>query len=182
MLEYEVLDTMFFLVFAVWIIFNGRFTVETAVIGIILSGLVVLFACKVLGYPIKKEIRVIRIIPRLISYFFYFLGQLIIANLTVMRFALSPKRKVKSVIVTFDTDIESQFFRTLLANSITLTPGTLTVSLNKGTYRVHCLDESFDVGIEASGFIRRISKMEAIVNGKKINKERNEAGKVSEEV
>jgi len=166
MLEREVSVIMFILVFAVWIIFNGRFTVETAVIGIILSGLVGLFACKVLSYPIKKEILAIRILPNLIAYFFYFLGQLILANFAVIRFTLSPKKKVKSVIVTFDTDIESKFLLTLLANSITLTPGTLTVSLNKGTYKVHCLDESFDVGIEASGFIKRISKMEAKIKGR----------------
>ena len=154
---------MFILVFAVWIIFNGRLTVETAVIGVILSGLLVLFACKILKYPIKKELQLIKILPRLIGYFFYLFGQLIIANITVIRFTLSPKKKVKSVIVTFDVDIKSNFFLTLLANSITLTPGTLTVEMNKkGTYKIHCLDESFDVGIEASGFVKRIEKMEAI--------------------
>ncbi len=157
---------MFILVFAVWIIFNGRFTVETAVIGIILSGLLVLFACKILSYPIKKELLLLKILPRLIGYFIYLFGQLIIANLTVIKFTLSPKRKVKSVIVTFDTDITSPFFSTLLANSITLTPGTLTVSMNNGTYKVHCLDESFDVGIEASGFVKRIKKMDALTGGK----------------
>ncbi len=157
---------MFILVFAVWIIFNGRLTVETAVIGAILSGLLVLFACKILSYPIKKELKLIRILPRLIGYFFYLFGQLIIANLTVIRFTLSPGKKVKSVIVTFDTDIRSPFFLTLLANSITLTPGTLTVSMNKGVFRIHCLDESFDVGIEASGFVKRIEKMEEICNGR----------------
>ncbi|MCR5432333.1 MAG: Na+/H+ antiporter subunit E [Lachnospiraceae bacterium] len=154
---------MFVLVFALWIIFNGRLTVETAVIGVILSGLLVLFACKILSYPIKKELLVIRILPRLIMYFVYLFGQLILANLTVIKYTLSPRKKVKSVIVTFDTDIRSNFFATLLANSITLTPGTLTVSVNNGTYRVHCLDESFDVGIEASGFVRRIQKMEALI-------------------
>ncbi|MCR5520432.1 MAG: Na+/H+ antiporter subunit E [Lachnospiraceae bacterium] len=157
---------MFILIFAVWIIFNGRFTVETAVIGIILSGLLVLFACKILSYPIKKELLLLKILPRLIAYFFYLFGQLILANLTVIRFTLSPGKKVKSVIVTFDTEIRSPFFLTLLANSITLTPGTLTVSVNKGTYKIHCLDESFDVGIEASGFVKRIEKMDALTGGR----------------
>ncbi|MCR4721858.1 MAG: Na+/H+ antiporter subunit E [Lachnospiraceae bacterium] len=156
---------MFILVFAVWIIFNGRITVETTVIGIILSGLLVLFACRILSYPIKKEILLLKILPRLIGYFFYLFGQLIIANLTVIRFTLSPKKKVKSVIVTFETDISSPFFLTLLANSITLTPGTLTVSMDKGVFKVHCLDESFDVGIEASGFVKRIEKMQSIAGG-----------------
>lgn len=157
---------MFILVFAVWIIFNGRFTVETTVIGAILSGLFVLFACKVLSYPIKKEQMLLRILPRLITYFLYLFGQLLIANFTVIKFTLSPKKKLKSVIVTFETGIQSDFFRTLLANSITLTPGTLTVSMVNGVYKVHCLDDSFDVGIEASGFVKRIEKMEAITRGK----------------
>lgn len=157
---------MFILVFAVWIIFNGRLTVETAVIGAILSGLIVLFACKVLSYPIKKELVLLRVLPRLIEYFLYLFGQLLIANFTVIKFTLSPRKKVNSVIVTFDTNIKSHFFLTLLANSITLTPGTLTVSMKKGMYRIHCLDDSFDVGIEASGFVKRIEKMEAVTGGK----------------
>ncbi len=157
---------MFILVFAVWIIFNGRLTVETAVIGAILAGLIVLFACKVLSYPIKKELVLLRVLPRLIEYFLYLFGQLLIANFTVIKFTLSPRKKVNSVIVTFDTNIKSHFFLTLLANSITLTPGTLTVSMKKGMYRIHCLDDSFDVGIEASGFVKRIEKMEAVTGGK----------------
>ena len=47
-----------------------------------------------------------------------------------------------------------------LANSITLTPGTITVSLKDDTYEVHCLDKGLSEGIEDSCFVKLLKEME----------------------
>ena len=50
----------------------------------------------------------------------------------------------------------------VLANSITLTPGTITVNLEGNEFYVHCLDKEFAEGMEQSIFVELLEKMEAI--------------------
>ena len=50
--------------------------------------------------------------------------------------------------------------RVLLANSITLTPGTITVSQEGDEYVVHCLDKSFAEGLDNSIFVTLLQKLE----------------------
>ena len=61
----------------------------------------------------------------------------------------------------FDVDIQSEFLRFVLANSITLTPGTITVDVDDNHFCVHALDYTLAEGIEDSVFIKLLRKMEA---------------------
>ena len=62
--------------------------------------------------------------------------------------------------MTFDVTLKTELGRALLANSITLTPGTITVSLSENHYVVHCLDKKFGEGLDSSIFVRLIADME----------------------
>ena len=62
--------------------------------------------------------------------------------------------------MTFQPDIHTQMGRASLANSITLTPGTITVLLDDNTYTVHCLDETLAEGMDTSVFVDMIKKCE----------------------
>ena len=64
------------------------------------------------------------------------------------------------MIVHFQSQLKSQGLRVLVANSITLTPGTYTVKLEGREYAVHALDESFQPGIEYSAFFQLAQKVE----------------------
>ena len=57
-------------------------------------------------------------------------------------------------------DIESEFLRFVLANSITLTPGTITVDVDDNHFCVHALDYTLAEGVENSVFIKLLKKME----------------------
>ena len=87
------------------------------------------------------------------------------ANFGVIRIILNTKEKPKPVMVSFKTDLKSQMARVILANSITLTPGTITVSLKEDVYIIHCLDKRFADGIEESVFVQMLRKMERIGDG-----------------
>lgn len=63
-------------------------------------------------------------------------------------------------MVKFKTNLKTRPGRILLANSITLTPGTITVSLSDDEYVVHCLDKSLAQGIDSSIFVELLEKME----------------------
>jgi len=70
----------------------------------------------------------------------WFLGQIFSANLHVAYLALSPKMPIDPQIIRFTTKLESDISWVALANSITLTPGTITVDIREGEFFVHALD------------------------------------------
>ena len=63
-------------------------------------------------------------------------------------------------LVTFQSGLKTDFGRFLLANSITLTPGTITVQVEGDTFTVHCLDKSMLDTSENGTFQRWIRKLE----------------------
>ena len=77
-----------------------------------------------------------------ISYLFFFLPfQIVASSLQVARLILFSPGSIKPAIVAISLDLKSDWAITLLAHSITLTPGTLSLdlSLDKKTLFVHCL-------------------------------------------
>ncbi|MCR5766871.1 MAG: Na+/H+ antiporter subunit E [Lachnospiraceae bacterium] len=152
---------MFLLLTLLWIVFNGRFTIEVLLFGVAISGLICFFLVRFLGYSFRKELRALKILPDLIIYIFVLLIEIIKANFTVMKLILFKAREIEPVVVHFHTDLKSRYAKVLLANSITLTPGTITSSMHDDEYYVHCLDKKLGNGISDSVFVRRLKKMEA---------------------
>lgn len=152
---------MFLLLTLLWIVFNGRFTIEVLLFGVAISGLICFFLVRFFGYSFRKELRALKILPDLIIYIFVLLIEIIKANFTVMKLILFKAREIEPVVVHFHTDLKSRYAKVLLANSITLTPGTITSSMHDDEYYVHCLDKKLGSGISDSVFVRRLKKMEA---------------------
>ena len=73
---------------------------------------------------------------------------------------LTQKEVMEPVIVKFRTSLKKEVTRVILANSITLTPGTITVSLEEDELTVHCLDKSLAEGMEDSIFVKMLEKMD----------------------
>lgn len=151
---------MFILFFFAWIIFNGRITAEITVIGLIIASLMFAFICKFMGYnPQKEKVFYLRIFS-FCGYLFVLIKEIIKANLTVFRLILTRKETIEPVIVIVHTNLRSEWSKVILANSITLTPGTITVSLRDNELTVHCLDKSLAEGMEDSIFVKMLEKME----------------------
>ena len=156
---------MLLLFFVVWVIFNGTLTFEIACFGIAVSLLMFLFICKFMDYSIEKEKLLIRRSSYYLAYFLQLIGEILKANRDVFRLFLFKRKQLEPVIVSFRTSLRSEFSKTLLANSITLTPGTITVSLEGNELLVHCLDRSLAEGIESSVFVQMLEKIERIGEG-----------------
>lgn len=152
---------MFFLFFLAFIALCSNVSLQIVAVGAVLAVLLYWFAYRYLGYRVKNELRLLRKAPRLIAYIFVLLYEITAANLTVMRMILSPRFHPSPLLVTFTVPLHSDYARTILANSITLTPGTITVRVEGDTYTVHCLDESLAAGMEDSVFVKLLQKMEA---------------------
>jgi len=155
---------MFFLFFIIWIVFNGQFTLEIALVGIAVSLLIYAFICKFMDWSLKKDKEIAEITLFMVMYFFVLLWEIIKANIATIRIIYSSKYDREPVLVTFHTTLKTPMLRVLLANSITLTPGTITVSVNDDEYVVHALDKDFAEGIEDSIFVKLLEKAERMMS------------------
>lgn len=153
---------MLLLFFLVWVIFNGRLTLEIALFGVAIAGAVFAFVCKFMDYSLRKELCFYKRIPAFARYLYCLIKEIITANIVVSRMILTRKEQMEPVIVHVHTDLKSETARVILANSITLTPGTITVSMTEDDLLVHCLDKSLSEGMEDSVFVRLLKKMEDI--------------------
>ena len=151
---------MFALFFGIWIVFNGRITVEIVVIGIVVVTAVFAFLCKFMDYSLKKEMLFYRKSIDFLKYLYLLCKEIVKANLAVTHMILTQKEEMEPVIVTFKTKLRSETARVILANSITLTPGTITVSIDEDELVVHCLDKSLAEGIEDSVFEQRLKEFD----------------------
>ena len=153
---------MLLLFFVAWVVFNGRLTLEIALFGIAVAGAVFFFVCRFMDYSLKQELRLYRLLPAFVQYLYYLMKEIILANLTVTRLILTRKEEMEPVLVHVRADLKSETARVILANSITLMPGTITVSLTEDKLLVHCLDKSLSEGMDDSVFVRLLQKMEEI--------------------
>ena len=78
-----------------------------------------------------------RRLANLVVYFFVFIWEMIKANLNMARIVLSPRLPIKPGIVEIRTDLSSDAARLLLGNSITLTPGTMTMEVSGDRLYIH---------------------------------------------
>ena len=153
---------MLLLFLLVWIIFNGSVTAEILLFGVAVAGAMFGFICNFMDYSLKKELALYRKVPLLFRYVLVLLKEIITANLTVIRMILTRKETMEPVLVHVHTDLKSEVSRVILANSITLTPGTITVSMTGQELLVHCLDKSLAEGMEDSVFVRLLQKLEEV--------------------
>ncbi|HPF17974.1 MAG: Na+/H+ antiporter subunit E [Bacillota bacterium] len=153
---------MFLILLALWLIFNGRMTPEILVFGILLTSLLLGFACRHMDYSIEKERRVLRLSIQVVLYVGALIGEIWKANLASIPYIFRRIRKPAPRIIRFRTGLRTQTARVVLANSITLTPGTITVSLEDEVFTVHCLDASLAEDIQTSGLVRRLRRMEEV--------------------
>ncbi len=152
---------MLFLFIALFFCFCAGATWEIAAFSLAVSAALFAFCCRYLGYSPEKEKRFLRLVPGIAAYFFFLLGEIIRANLRLLRFIYSQKYVPEPCIVTFETSLRSRILRTVLADSITLTPGTITLETDGCTLRVHCLDKTMAEGLKCSLFEKRLSALES---------------------
>ncbi len=151
---------MFVLYFLLWIVYNGKFTLEIGIFGLIIAGVLFAFSCKFMDYSVQKELSNYKKFFQLIGYVFLLVWEILKANMGVIHMILTEEEEIAPVLVSFRTDLKTTTGKAFLANAITLTPGTITVLLEDNKFTVHCLDESMAEGLDDSPFAERLKKME----------------------
>ena len=140
--------------FLLWLILNGRITAELILLGIPISALMLLLANRAVGYTIKTDIRIMRNLPVFFLYTLNLVAEILKASAAVMEVVLDPSKKPDPVIVEFHSGLKTELQNVLLANSITLTPGTYTLFQEGDHFVVHCLKREYGEGLEGSSFVK----------------------------
>lgn len=152
---------MFILLLVVWIVLNGSWNVQVLAAGVAVSGVLSWGSYRILQLPPLGGVGHIDRFPRALFYLFYLAWQVLLANLQVMERILFPGRREGAPKLTwFRSGLKEPRHQMLLANSITLTPGTITVSLREGRLCVYAMDQSFARGLSDCGFVRRLRRWE----------------------
>ncbi|MBQ3078411.1 MAG: Na+/H+ antiporter subunit E [Clostridia bacterium] len=157
---------MALLLMAFWLILNGRLDFDVIITGVIVSALIFAFACRFTKWSLRKELNVYILIPRGVMYFLTLLWEIACANFSVMKIVATGK--TDPYLRTIKTGLKSKAARVVLANSITLTPGTVSVQLVNDRIIVHCLTKDMAEGLTGMRLERMLMKMEAKVYGKRV--------------
>jgi multicomponent Na+:H+ antiporter subunit E len=143
----------------VWAALAGQFSPQNLLAGFVLGYLMLWLSRRALG-PTNYFTKV----PQFISFLFFFLYELVRANLRVAREVLTPRNTMRPGIVAVPLDLTSNLQITVLANLITLTPGTLSldVSDDRQVIYVHAMfidePDQFRRDIKR-GFERRVREL-----------------------
>jgi len=154
---------LYAVLFILWIIFNGRVTLEIVIFGAVICAAVFLFMVRFMDYSLKLERNIYRLLPRLIAYLGLLIVEIIKSSLNVVGY-VTGKKKPDPLLLRFRVPLKTDFAKTLLANSITLTPGTITENVKGDIFRVHCLDRTMADGIEECSFVKALIKMEEVMD------------------
>ncbi len=139
----------FFIAFGLWLILSGKFDYFHISLGIISCAIVSVFSSDLLfpdglpGHALQKTIGFLGYLPWLIY-------QIFLANLHVLYLSLHPRllEKINPQIVRFQSRLKSGMSLVTLANSITLTPGTITLFVSvDGEFKVHAIDDELARGL-----------------------------------
>lgn len=167
---------MFLMYFALWVILNGRWTLEIGAFGVVFAALLYVFSCCFMGYSVKTDIALARGLLSAVRYGVMLLGEIVKANLAVMKMILTKGFEPKPQLVKFHSGLLKERHRVALANSITLTPGTITCQLEGDNFVVHCLDESLVEGLDDGVFVTALSNMEQKTRGRQEEPRAQEQG------
>ena len=139
----------FLILMFLWILWNNTFDLTVLLIGAgftIIIGIVFCRNCD-LFLEIKLSPKAIFFTP---IFILIFLWELLKSNLDVARIVLSPSLPISPGIVEAKTKLKSKMGRLILANAITLTPGTFTIDMEEDTLFIHCINVKCDNMEEAT--------------------------------
>ena len=150
--------SLFVGLYGLWLALSGHYTPFLLAIGAVCTAFAVAVAMRMdvvdhEGHPIHLGYR----IP---LYWSWLTIQILISAVKVGRIVLSPRPRIDPVLETVPSSQKSDLGRVIFANSITLTPGTLTTSVTADGIEVHALTGQGMAELKAGEMDRRVSAVE----------------------
>jgi len=145
-----------------WTIMSGFLTVIHLSMGVVSVASVLYVNYKLKSHRFfdddMNDIQELRF-GRAIYYIGWMIVQIVLAGFHVAFLIIRPKMPIHTTILTFKTDLPSAHARMILGNSISLTPGTLTIDIVGDTFTVHSLDSASHESISSDKMPRQVLKL-----------------------
>lgn len=133
----------------VWVLLTGTLNIQELAVGVLVAAGTAAISIKHLS--MLDDVVLTPLLPlHLARYFFSFFKALIVANLDVARRVILPGMNIRPAVVRVHTELQSDLGKLWLANSITLTPGTLTVDLDGQELLIHWIDATPGTDLETA--------------------------------
>ncbi len=151
------LASLLILLFGIWVLWSGIYKPLLFGLGLFSCFLSVWLA-KRLGFfhhgiPLRSLFR----LPKL---WVWLLLQVIKSSIDVARVVLSPSLPIQPKLVELTTDEHSETGKVILGNSITLSPGTVTIDVHEDRLLVHCLTKDSEADLRSGELDARIAQLE----------------------
>lgn len=158
------LISLFILLFIFWLGLSGSFKTKFLVYGVLTSAVTAWITYPLLLVSNESNTRKYFVfgisVPKLISYIFWLFWQLVLANIDVLRATSSQELAIDPKVVRFHFKPDNPMASVILANSITLTPGTVTLNVtDDGIYEIHALTEGAAAGIYAGDMAKKVAEL-----------------------
>ena len=137
-----------------WLVLSGHLEPLPLALGVLAA-----FAVAWLNRDRERLSPALRAIPRLLRYLPWLLKEVAAANLQVVRVVLDPRLPVAPALIRVRAPFTGDVALTTLANSITLTPGTVTLDVEGSDLIVHALTASAAAGLEHGDLAARIERV-----------------------
>lgn len=146
---------VFLVLFLFWLVLSGHYDPLHLSMGLMCAGLVSFFSSDLLFPDLPAHGTLIRT-WRFLRYIPWLLYQVVLANLHVVYLVFRPSL-INPRIVYFKSRLRTDLSRVTLGNSITLTPGTITMDINDREFRVHALSDKVAQALLAGEMERRVA-------------------------
>ena len=149
---------LFFILFSLWLLISGHYNVLIVSLGIISCAFCVYVAKR--GKLIDDEGLPIFFMPRLLNYLIWLFKEILKSNLATGKVIINGK--VEPETFTVKASQVTDVAKVTYANSITLTPGTVTTKVHKDVFEVHALNADFGNDIRSNEMDRKVTWLEGM--------------------
>lgn len=146
---------------SIWLLLSGHYTVLLLTLGAASCALVLVMAARM--ELIDYETQPLHLAGELPRYWIWLLGQILRANLDIARRVVQRRPLIEPGMVTIPLTEKTELGQAIFANSVTLTPGTVSVTLVSGTVEVHGLTKASARAVVGGEMQRRVVAMERAV-------------------
>lgn len=151
--------------FVLWTLLSGFFQPFFIWLGVASCVLGVLIARRM--NLIDREGHPIQLILRGFTYWPWLFWEILKANVDIARAILHLKKTVRPQVLHFKGSQKSELGHVIYGNSITLTPGTVTIGLEKGLFEVHVLTDGAAKDLQSGNMDRRVTVLEGLSSAPK---------------
>ncbi len=144
--------------FIVWLLLSGHYT--ALILGFGVASCIFTVAVSMRMDVIDHEGHPIHLGWRALLYWPWLLWQIVIANIDVAKIILMPSLPISPNILVVDAEQKTELGKVIYANSITLTPGTVSLEVDSNQIVVHALTQGSADDIASGTMNRKVTRME----------------------